>query len=213
MAHVLIVGASEGIGFEAVKRALACGHSVRALARSANSIELNDPKLEKRTGDALNRQDVASALDGVDTVIQALGVAAGPGFIIVPVQLFSESTRILVPEMQQAGARRLISVTGFGAGDSRASIGCLQIVPFRLFLGRAYDDKDTQEHLIRESHLEWVIVRPVILTNGKRTGRYQVLDDPKSWRNGLISRADVADFLIRQIDDDTYLGKTPVLAY
>lgn len=213
MAQVLIIGASKGIGFEAVKRALACGHSVRAFARSASGIELTDPKLEKLTGDALNRQDVASALEGIDTVIQALGVAAGPGFIIGPVRLFSESTRILVPAMEEAGVRRLLSVTGFGAGDSRASIGCLQSIPFHLFLGRAYDDKDTQEHLIRESHLEWVIARPVILTNGKRTGRYQVLDDSKSWRNGFISRADVAHFLIRQIGDDTYIGKTPILAY
>ncbi|MGB6923942.1 MAG: NAD(P)-binding oxidoreductase, partial [Methyloceanibacter sp.] len=64
---------------------------------------------------------------------------------------------------------------------------------------------------IRRSSLDWVIVRPGILTNGARTGRYQVLEDAKSWRNGFISRADVADFLIKQIEDNTYLRKTPVL--
>ena len=213
MANILIIGASKGIGLEATRRALSCGHVVRALARSANRIGISDANLDLRSGDALDPADVASALQGVDTVIQALGIATGPDLILRPVSLFSQSTRVLLPAMKEAGVRRLICVTGFGAGDSQASIGCLQSIPFRIVLGRAYADKDIQERLIRASDLDWVIVRPVILTNGRRSGRYQVLDDPESWRNGLISRADVADFLIRQVDDDTYLGKTPVLAY
>jgi len=213
MSHVLIIGASKGIGFEAVKRALACGHSVRAMARSADRLRLSDENLEKWPGDALSGEDVRSALEGVDTVIQAVGIAAGPDMVLGPVRLFSKSTSILMPAMEEAGIRRLICVTGFGAGDSRASIGCLQRIPFRILLKRAYDDKDVQEALIRESHLDWVIVRPGVLTNGNRTGRYKVLVDPKAWRNGLISRADVAHFLIQQIDNDAYLRKTPVLIY
>ena len=213
MSHVLIIGASKGIGLEAVKRALACGHSVRAMARSASSIILSNENLEKWPGDALKDEDVQAALEGIDTVIQALGIAAGPEMILGSVRLFSKSTSMLVPAMEDAGVRRLICVTGFGAGDSRASIGCIQRIPFRILLERAYDDKDVQEALIRESPLDWVIVRPGVLTNGNRTGRYKVLVDPKSWRNGFISRADVADFLIRQIDYDTYLGKTPVIVY
>lgn len=213
MSNILVIGASKGIGLEATRRALACGHRVRALARSADRIAIDDPGLEKRTGDALNRDDVAAALGGVDVVIQALGVATGPDLFLRPIHLFSDSTRVLLPAMEAAGVKRLVCVTGFGAGDSRASMGCLQSIPFRLFLGRAYDDKSVQERLIRQSSLDWVIARPVILTSGPRTGRYKVLDDPKSWRNGLISRADVADFLIRQVDDDACLGKTPVLTY
>lgn len=149
----------------------------------------------------------------MDTVVQALGIAAGPEMLLGPVRLFSDATRTLIPAMQDKAVRQLICVTGFGAGDSRRSIGCLQRVPFRIFLGRVYDDKDVQEHLIRESDLDWVVVRPGVLTNGRRTGRYRVLDDPKSWRNGLISRADVADFIVQQIDDDAYVGKAPVLVY
>lgn len=213
MAHVLIIGASRGIGLETVKQALACGHQIRALARSAGQVSVTHPNLEKRVGDALDPDIVARAVDGIDVVIQALGVAAGPQMIVGPVQLFSNATRILVPAMQAGGVKRLISVTGFGAGDSRARLGCLQGIAFRLLLGRAYDDKNVQERLIRTSNLDWVIARPVILTNGRRSGRYRILVDPKSWRNGLISRADVADFLVRQIDDDSYLGKTPVLTY
>ena len=65
--------------------------------------------------------------------------------------------------------------------------------------------------MIRRSALSWVIARPGILTNGPRTGRYKILDKPADWRNGTISRADVADFLVKQVEDDAYLGKTPAL--
>ena len=57
----------------------------------------------------------------------------------------------------------------------------------------------------------WVIVRPVILTNGPQTNAYRVLVDPRGWTFGFISGADVADFLVKQIDDDAFLHKTPVL--
>lgn len=213
MAHVLVMGASRGIGREAVKRALAAGHNVRAFSRSADSLGLSDQNLEKRNGDALDPDDVREALDGMDVVIQALGVPARPNMVLRPVSLFSEATQVLLPAMAAAGVKRLICVTGFGAGDSKARISCLQRIPFELVLGRAYDDKDIQEDLILASDLDWVIARPTILINGPRTGRYKILAEPRRWRNGLISRADVADFLVKQIDDDAYLGQRPVLAY
>ena len=147
----------------------------------------------------------------MNAVIQVLGV--GLGDLFGPVHLFSDATRILVAAMQARGVKRLISVTGFGAGDSRASINCLQLLPFRFFLGRAYDDKDVQERLIKESALDWTIARPGVLTNGSRTGNYKVFERPSQWRNGIISRADVADFLVQQIEDRAYLRKTPVLVY
>lgn len=213
MAKVLVIGASKGIGLESVKRALAAGHHVRALARGADKIALNHAELEKVKGDALNEDDVAAALDGIDVVIQALGIAPGPQMITGPITLFSEATAILVPAMETAGVKRLLCVTGFGAGDSETRIGCLQRLPFRLFLGQAYDDKSIQESLIKESDLDWTIVRPVVLTKGRRRGRYRVLVEPREWRNGLISRADVADFLVKQIDDETHLHEAPVIAY
>jgi putative NADH-flavin reductase len=109
--------------------------------------------------------------------------------------------------------KRLISVTGFGAGDSRASISCLQLLPFRFFFGRAYDDKDVQERLIEDSALDWTIARPGVLTNGSRTGRYKVLKEPSQWRNGTIARADVANFLVQQIEDRACVATKPVLVY
>ncbi|GJE03980.1 NAD(P)-dependent oxidoreductase [Methylobacterium isbiliense] len=209
MAHVLVIGASQGIGLETVRAALAAGHRVRAFARSAHRIALSDPNLERFSGDALNGSDVAAALDGVDAVVQALGVPVRD--LLGPVRLFSDATGLLVPAMEKAGVRRLVAVTGFGAGDSRDAISPLQRLPFRLVFGRAYDDKDAQEMRIRRSRLDWTLVRPGVLTGGRATGRYRVLDKPSSWRNGLIARADVAHFLVGQIEDASRIGKAVVL--
>jgi putative NADH-flavin reductase len=209
---ILVIGASSGIGLEVVRLALEKGYAVRAFARSADRIAITDQRLEKHRGSALNRDDVTSALQGMDVVILTLGIPAGPEMFLGPVCLFSEATRILIPAMKAATVPKLICVTGFGAGDSRSSVGCVQGVVFRILLGRAYDDKTIQEELVRSSGLQWIIARPVILTNGPQSRNYRVLDDPRDWRNGLISRADVADFLVTQIDADRYVGKTPVLA-
>jgi len=206
---VLIVGASKGIGLETTRQALDAGHDVRALARSATAIAISNPNLEKMRGDALKTEDVKAALVGVDVVIQTLGV--GLGDLFRPVHLFSDATRVLIAAMRSQSVKRLICVTGFGAGDSRASISCLQRLPFQIVFGRAYGDKSLQERLIKESELDWTIVRPGVLTSGPRTGRYKILSDPFKWRNGIISRVDVADFLVRQIEDRTFVRQDPVL--
>lgn len=211
MAHLLVIGASQGIGLETVKAALAAGHRVRAFARSAGKIALSDPNLERFPGDALSAPDITAALDGVDAVVQALGVPFRDLF--GPVRLFSDATNVLVPAMEKSGVRRLVAVTGFGTGDSRAAIGPLQRLPFRLVFGRAYDDKDAQEIRIRQSGLDWTLVRPGVLTGGPATGRYQVLDRPSSWTNGLIARADVAQFIVREIETGDHVRRPVVLIH
>jgi putative NADH-flavin reductase len=212
MSKVLIIGASRGIGLETVKAALRAGHSVRALARSATSIPIQDLGLEKVSGDALDSDAIRKALQDADVVIQTLGVDISPRAIFERTTLFSRSTRILVDAMKAAGAKRLIAVTGLGAGDSRGHGGLLHdAVAFPLLLKRVYDDKDVQEWIIRSSGLDWTIVRPGLLTKGPATGHYRVLTEPNAWRFGVISRADVADFLVRQIDDQALIGATPLL--
>ena len=135
MATVLIIGASRGIGLETVRAALEAGHSVRALARSARRIRLDHPKLEKIAGDALEMVTVKRALTGVDVVIQSLGVAAGLEAILKPTRFFSKATRVLVTAMEEAQVKRLICVTGFGAGDSRGGGGFFYSLAFHLLLG------------------------------------------------------------------------------
>src|SRR5262245_49288511 len=162
-------------------------------------------------GDALEMATVKRALTGIDVVAQSLGVSAGPEVIFKPMQLFSKATRVLVTAMEKAQVKRLICVTGFGAGDSRGHGGWLYNAAGHLLLGRVYDDKDVQERIGRRGKLHWVVVRPVILTDGPQTNAYRPSVNPRDWTCGFISRADVADFLVKQIDDDTFLHKTPVL--
>ena len=207
--RILIIGASKGIGLETTCQALAAGYDVRALARSATSINLSDAKLEKMPGDALNKQNVEAALVGIDVVILTLGI--GLGDLFKPVHLFSKATRVLIAAMTDKNVNRLICITGFGAGDSQASIAPLQRFPFKIVFGRAYDDKSRQEELIKQSGLDWTIARPGILLNGTRSGRYKVLRDPSEWRNGIIARANAADFLVKQIEDRSFIGAAPVL--
>lgn len=211
MKTILIVGASRGIGLETVRRALDQGYQVRAFARSASQIPITHAQLMKVNGDALRTEDVTAAVKGADAVIQTLGAKASLAMVTSQTRLFSDATRILIDTMQSTGVKRMICVTGFGAGDTREHMSLLQRLPFELLLGRVYEDKAVQEMMIRSSALSWVIARPGILTSGPRTGRYKILDKPADWRNGTISRADVADFLVKQVEDDAYLGKTPAL--
>src|SRR5215470_7296855 len=129
MAKVLIIGASRGIGLETVKAALQAGHSVCALARSARRIRVEHPQLEKMAGDALEMATVKRALTGIDMVFQSLGVSVGPEIILKSTRFFSKATRVLVTAMEEAQVKRLICVTGFGAGDSRGHGGLLYNVP------------------------------------------------------------------------------------
>lgn len=211
MASLLIIGASRGIGLETAKAALAAGHRVRAFARSASNISLSDPNLEKFPGDALSADDVTRALGGIDMVIQVLGADIGPGTILGGTTLFSDATRILVDAMQKSDVKRLICVTGFGAGDSRDALGPFYRLAFTFTLRRIYDDKDVQEQIIKASDLDWTIVRPGLLRDGRATGLYRALTDPKDWQLTTIRRADVARFLIDEVEQHAFSHETPVL--
>src|ERR1044071_5114867 len=117
MKRILVIGASRGIGLQVVRRALGSGFAVRAFAPSADRIPGSAPNLEKQVGSAVDPDGVAAALAGMDAVIMTLGVRFGPEMILGPVRLFSTATSTIVPAMERAGVRRLICVTGFGAGD------------------------------------------------------------------------------------------------
>jgi len=208
MSTVAIIGASHGIGLETLRLALKQGHQVRALARSADSIQVDHPNLEKIAGSALSKADVDRAVAGADAVITALGTPP----TLSPVKLFSDSSRIVTQSMADHGVQRLIAVTGIGAGDSRGTGGFIYAQFFQpIFLGTIYDDKTREEAIIRESDIAWTIVRPGFLTRFPAKGRYRVLTDPEDWEGGFITRGDVADFLVKQIDDKSCIHMTPLL--
>jgi uncharacterized protein YbjT (DUF2867 family) len=211
MAHILVIGGSQGIGQAVCQAAVTKGHQVRAMSRSGRLPSSVGGNCESFAGDVLKPADVARALDRINVVVQALGVPPSLDLILKPVTLFSEATSVLVPAMKSIGVRKLIAVTGFGAGDSDIAINMFQRVPFKLVLKNAYDDKSVQEALITASDLEWLIVRPGVLTNGPASGKYRVLLRPNEWRNGIIARADVADFIVKRIDAGPLNCKKPVL--
>jgi uncharacterized protein YbjT (DUF2867 family) len=159
-------------------------------------------------GNALEMATVKRALTGVDVVTQSLGVSAGPEIILKSTRFFSKATRVLVTAMEEAQIKRLICVTGFGAGDSRGRGGFLYSVAFHLLLGRVYDDKDVQERIVRRSKLDWVIVRPVILTDGPkvtpiarwliRASGHADSSRAPTWRISSSSRSTTTPFCIRR---------------
>ncbi|NKI34181.1 SDR family NAD(P)-dependent oxidoreductase [Wenzhouxiangella sp. XN79A] len=210
MAHVLVIGGSSGIGLETVKRALDKGHRVRAFARSASGIVLDDSKLEKFDGDALDASSVKRALDGVDAVVVALGIKLGPGTVLGGTDLFSKATDILLPAMEASGVDRLLVVTGYGAGDSGKAMNPINRLGFNAVFARIYADKSKQETMIKASSMKWTIARPVVLTGGSSVD-YTVRTEPEDFRMGIISRASVADFLVSSIEESSYLHEAPVL--
>lgn len=211
MTKLLIMGASRGIGLATVRAALEAGIEVRAFARGAEQIAVEHPQLEKCSGDALEPDDVKKALAGMDVVVQVLGAPINPETVLKGTRLFSDATRILVDAMEAQGPKRLICVTGLGAGDSREHMGGLFGVFFTLSIARIYDDKDVQEQIVRNSSLDWTIVRPGILRDGRATGLYRALVEPKDWKPSEIRRGDVALFLVDEAVRGSYRGKTPLL--
>lgn len=208
---ILIIGGSSGIGLATTKEALNQRFVVKAFSRSAKKMDLRHERLEKVSGDALDRTDVDGALAGVDAVVQALGVPLSPDTVLNGTSLFSEATAVLLPAMQRAGVKRLVSVTGFGAGDSKDAVPIWAKPGFKIVMDRIYRDKTIQERQIRETDLDWTIVRPTVLTSGRNTERYSVLTDKDRFRMGKISRADVASFIIRAVKEEAYIREAPVV--
>ena len=127
----------------------------------------------------------------------------------------SEGTRNIVRAMETHGVRRLICESSLGVGDSRGRLGILyNLILVPLFLRNIFADKEAQESIIQTSGLDWVVVRPTSLTNGPRRKVYRAGMGIGHWfRPTKISRADAADFMLKQLTDDTYLRQTPGVAY
>ena len=212
MSRVLVMGGSSGIGLETVKALLDRDHDVIAFSRGAKNLRLDHARLVRISGDATNTAEVRNAVHDADVVIQTLGVPVGLKLLTGPIDLFSSATRTLIPIMEEMDIKRLIAVTGFGAGNSNEAINCIQRIPFNFIFGHAYRDKSAQETLIKESTLNWTIVRPGVLTNQSLGRSYKVRLKRSEWRNGIISRAAVADYIAAAVDDDATIGEEPVLA-
>jgi uncharacterized protein YbjT (DUF2867 family) len=207
---VLVLGATGGTGREIVRAAAAQGHRVVALVRSkAKAADIADAELIE--GDARDEQALARALAGCDAVISSLGTSMSP---FQEVTLLSTATRALVRAMDAAKVRRLVCITGLGAGDSRGHGGFVfDTFIFPLLLRNVYADKDRQEAIVRASDLDWVLVRPVILSDKPAKGSVRAQTDLSNIHGGSIARADVAAFVVQQLTDDAWLRRAPLIAW
>ena len=207
----IVFGSTGGTGRRIVTQALEQGHHVTAFARSPEKLNIAHENLQMLQGDVLDYPSVEQAIAGQDVVLCALGLSA----ILDKSQLRANGTKNIIRAMEKNGVTRLICQSSNGVGDTSKTLPFLMkyiIAPF--MLRRVFADHESQEELIKASRLDWTIVRPTSLTNGEKTGAYQqglTLDNRTAAFK--ISRADVADFMLKQLVDNRYLHKTPSISY
>ncbi len=199
--HIALFGATGGTGRRVLEQALGAAHTVTALARDPAKLQARDG-LSVIQGDVLDQAATDNCVAGADAVICVLGSRTGKE----PVE--AAGTERILAAMAKQGVRRLVAVTSLGVGDSKSQIPLYFRIIMNLTLKRIFEAKEEQEGLIRASDTEWTIVRPSGLTDGPRTGAYrQGLD--KEVTGQRVARADVAEFVLKQLTDDSYVRRTP----
>ncbi|MBI3005989.1 MAG: SDR family oxidoreductase [Ignavibacteriales bacterium] len=209
--NLLIIGASGGTGRELVKQALEYSHNVTAFVRNPEKIRLQHANLTVAKGNVLDPDSVDSAVMGQDAVLSALGHKKW----FIKTTILSEGTRNIVSAMEKHGVKRFICETTLGIGDTRGRLGLyytLFVIPVITYF--YFKDKEKQEHIIAESSLDWTIVRPGQLTNGRKKDVYRHGESIGSWIFTVhVSRADVAGFMLKQLTDNSSVHRSPAIAY
>ena len=203
---VLVLGASGATGREVVRAVIAQDFDVTAFVRDPARLPVGGQRLRVVQGDVGDAAAVAGAVKGQDTVISALGVSrplhADP--VVV------DGIRHTLHAMDEQGVARLVYLSFIGVRDSRSAAGPLIRFVARFPLRHEIADHETKEALIRASHCDWTIVRAPKLSNGEATGRFREGEDiaARSFFP-VLSRADVAAFMVRQLRDRTYVRRAP----
>ena len=204
---ILILGSTGGTGQQLVTQALEQNHEVTALVRDPSKLNVSHERLTVIKGNVLDKNVLQKALKEKDAVISALGV----GKSLKSGDLISTAVSILIPEMNKENVKRLIFLSAFGVGETFKQANFIQKIIFRLPLKNLYADKSKADENVRNSNLEWTLVFPVLLTNNIPTGKYKVGEKLPMKGMPKISRADVADFMLTQLNDNTFLRKCPVI--
>lgn len=204
-----ILGATGRTGLPLVKQALDAGHEVVALARTPSKMTLKHPHLNVLQGDSLNAADVEKVVSGADVVLSVLGPVKG-----TPPNMLGESAKNIVRAMQQHGVRRLITLTGAGVDapqDQPKFINHVIKFALKTLSGAVLQDSLNGVQTVQNSGLDWTIVRGPMLTEGEHTGKYRV-----GWvgvgTGARIARADVADFMLKQVNDTKYIHQMPMVS-
>ncbi len=208
--RVLVIGPTGRTGQQVVAQALAAGHQVTAFARHPEKMPVTHDRLRCVKGRL--PQDaalLADATGGHDAVISALG----RGMNLKSERLIQQSVPPLLAAMRAHGVRRLVFTSAIGVGEAIRHVPLFSRLMARVMLWDLYADKAIGEDLIRQSGLDWTIVQPAQLTDGPLTGVYRAGERLTMQGIPKISRADVAHFLLAQLDDPSSVRKTLVLAY
>ena len=207
---ITLLGATGGLGKEILKQGLKLGYSIDALVRSPSKVETKHEQLEVIRADVIKDScdRLAEILTGSDAVISSLGTGMSLGIT----KLYSEGTTNVISAMQQAEIPRLVAVSSSGTDPTTEEPWWYLWLVRRLLVNVYVDQAKMEERIANTKNLQWVVVRPSQLTNGEKK-QYRVRLNHNPHGGYKISRADVADFMLKQLKDDTYLSKFPALAY
>lgn len=199
-----MLGATGGTGRLVVEQALAAGFEITVLVRTPGMLAPAARAARVLTGDVLADPSLLeSAMSGQDAVISTLGV----GRSFKSGGLISRAAPALVTALQKSKVKRLVFTSAFGVGATRRDTPLIPRIFMATLLRDVYTDKEAGEAAIMTSSLDWTIVYPTGLTDGPKTGRYRSGEHLALSAFPRIPRADVADFLVRQIDDAQFIGK------
>ncbi len=202
--RVLVVGAGGKSGRLVVEKAVLAGHSVTALVHSQEDAKSHPFAGEVKlvTGDVHDRPLLRSAMEGCEGVIDAIGGSTP----YRDTDLESTAARAVLDTMEQTGAKRLIVISVLGAGESKAQTGFFyEHLLMAVFLRGAMKDKNAMEAEVRGSSVAWTLVRPPVLSDADATGSVKIV--PEGETAHKITRADLAQFLVDQLESDAYLNQ------
>jgi putative NADH-flavin reductase len=207
---LVIFGATGTVGRQVVQQALEQGHTVTAFARNLAKLDIQHRQLRLAAGDVMDTSAVEQAVRGQDAVVCVLGAGKK-----LKSTIRSEGTQQIIQAMENVGTRRLICLSTLGTGDSWSNLDFYwKYVMFGFILRQVFADHERQEALVRNSTLDWTIVRPGALTDGPLTEHYRH-NFPSTDRTITlqISRADVADFILKQLSNPSSLYQAASLSY
>jgi putative NADH-flavin reductase len=207
---IVLFGASGGTGLKVLEQALAAGHTVTAFVRSPHKFMIQQANLTLFQGDVLDATAVEKAIAGQEAVISTLGSTRPP----IP-GMMEIAARNIINAMKKHGIRRLISTTGAGirqVEDQPKFIDRFISFLLNLLAKQVVLDSIANVKVIQASDLDWTIVRFPRLLDGPHTGHYRVgyVDKDSS---SQVSRADGADFILKELTEKKWLKKAPLVSY
>jgi putative NADH-flavin reductase len=207
---ILIIGAMGRAGQLLTEYALEAGHAVTAFSRSVDKAELSHPNLRYVKGDVLYPALLEAVMPGHDAVISVLGVRNFSG----PITLLSEGMETITNVMKGTGVKRLLTIGGAGILQQTETRLRRDDPGFPPYLHNITADHYRVFDILSRSKLDWTIVTPPYMPDGERTGEYLVEADyfPKNARNE-IAVEDVADFLLKEMEENNFVGKRVGIAY